>query len=238
MMRTQVGIEQRMFWRNHSSVFFTFVMPLLLLVFSGLFSGSHDDIVPGIAALAVVSVSFQALAISLAFHRDQGVLKRFIASPLPVNVFVAGKIVSTFVVVAIELTLIMLAGMLWLDVPAPHNPALLAASALFGGAAFIALAFGIVSIIRNGDAAPAATNAVYLPMMLISGVFYPVGDLPRVAELLAKALPLYHLVAPMRAAWLGTSTHWAVHLAVLAAWGIVGAVWIARRFHWEPASDR
>ena len=57
-----------MFWRNPSAAFFNFALPLIFLaLFGAIFSGSQSDldvIVPGIAALSIVSTTFVALAMN------------------------------------------------------------------------------------------------------------------------------------------------------------------------------
>jgi ABC-2 type transport system permease protein len=237
VLRSQVRMEQRMFWRNHSGVTFTFVFPLLLLVFLGMFA-DPDLLVPGIAALAVASTCFQALCIQLCFHRDQGVLKRIMATPLPPELLVAGKIVSAAVVVLIAIAAVFVLGVTAFGVSAPAHPAALVGSLLLGVAAFTALAFALASMVPNGDAAPAVTNAVQLPMLFVSGTFYPVEELPMVVQYLSWVTPLYQLVEPVRHAWHGTGSMSAWPYLGLVAWTLVGLAVASRRFRWEPAGER
>lgn len=238
LLRTQLGVEQRIFWRNRSGVFFTFVFPLLLLGFLGVFSDA-ELLVPGICALVIVSVSFQGLAIQLSMHRDMGVLKRIMATPLPAQVFVAGKVLSISIVALVEVVLVLFAGLVFYDVPAPAHPAVLAAGVLFGVAAFVALGFAVASAIGSGESAPAITNAVYLPMMFISGVFYPVDRFPQAVQVLAQALPLTPLVDIVRSSWTGPWDGVPYgSFAALAAWCVLGTAYTARRFRWEPGFER
>ena len=83
----QYRLERRMFWRNPSAAFFNFLLPLLFLAFFGaLFHGEQsklDHLVPGIAAMSVMSTTFTALAYNIVFLRERGVLKRIHGTPLP-----------------------------------------------------------------------------------------------------------------------------------------------------------
>lgn len=233
-------VEQRVFWRNRSGVFFSFALPLMLLVFFGAAGDSDYErvLVPGIAALVVVSVTFQALAISLAFHREQGVLKQLMASPLPVSSLIGARMLSAALVAALEVGIVVLGGRFIYGLGWPHQPLTLIVAVTVGALCFGALAFAVTAAIPSGDAAPAVTNAIYLPLMFVSGVFYEIEAMPRALEIVAQVLPLHHLVAPVRAAFLGNDAALAFHLAVLCAWGIAGAVYAARRFRWEPAFER
>lgn len=102
----QVGYEHRSFWRNRSRAFFSFVMPLMLLVsFASLSKGQHvaergnigfaTFFVPGILAYGIITATFSNLAASLALLRDQGVLKRMRGTPLPAWAYPAGRVGSS-----------------------------------------------------------------------------------------------------------------------------------------------
>ena len=57
--------------------------------------------------------------------------------------------------------------------------------------------------IPNEDAAPAYTNAVFLPLIFISGVFYSADDLPEALKAIAEVLPLKHLIDGLSEAIVG-----------------------------------
>ena len=87
-----------MFWRNPSAAFFNFMLPLLFL---GLFGAIlHGDtgvlqmIVPGIAGMAVMSTTFNALAFNITALREPGILKRVRGTPLPTSAYLAGIVGS------------------------------------------------------------------------------------------------------------------------------------------------
>jgi lipooligosaccharide transport system permease protein len=68
---------------------------------------------------------------------------------------------------------------------------------------------------------------------MLSGVFFPVEQLPAGVQSVARLLPLYHGVAIVRPLLLGQpSSGWIVHLAVIGAYAIVAfyvAVLLTRR---------
>jgi len=95
--------DQKTFWRNPASVFFTVMLPVIfLLIFATIFGNDRIDelggvktttyYVPAIISLAVVSATMQSLAISLTVDRENGLLKRIRGTPLPSRVFIAGRI--------------------------------------------------------------------------------------------------------------------------------------------------
>ena len=75
------------------------------------------------------------------------------------------------------------------------------------------------------------------PMMLLSGVFYPVTNMPGWLQMVANALPLTHAIALGRPLLLGHLPDAALlHLAVLAAYGIAGYLIALRLFRRRLAS--
>lgn len=238
MLRTQIIVEQRIFWRNRSGMFFTFILPLALLLVLAM-SDDPVDNVPLIASLGILSTGFQGLAIQLAMHRDQGVLKRVMATPLPASILIAGKVISTTIVVLLEAAIVLLAGVLAFNAPFPEHPFTLLLFLLLGTATFVALGFAVASLIPTSESAPAITNAAYLGLILLTALLHEVDRIPTALEWAGNALPLTHLFVPVQHAWVGEwqgSDWWSA--AVLAAWGAAGAAWTARRFRWEPAGER
>jgi ABC-2 type transport system permease protein len=90
-------------------------------------------------------------------------------------------------------------------------------------------------VIPNFDAAPAYINAVFLPLIFISGTFYSTSGLPGPLEIAAKALPLKHVIDGLRAAIVTGSgfSHHLGALAALGAWALGGTLLAVRYFRWE-----
>lgn len=233
----QLRVEQRIFWRNPSGVFFTFVLPIVLLFVFAL-SGSVEN-VPFIAGLAIISTGFQGLAIQLAMHRDQGVLKLLMASPLRATTLVAAKAASTLVTVLIELAVVFAVAVTVFDAPLPKAPVALLVTIVLGVAMFVSMGFALASLIPTSESAPAVANAAYLGMLLVSGVIAAVDGLPDTIHTLGDLLPLGPLVTGIDDAWLGPydGMPWQGWLTMLA-WTAIAVAWTTRRFRWEPADER
>src|SRR5947208_9203788 len=104
LVARQVGLEQRAFWRNPEAAFFTFAMPIGLLLIFGAVSNdtvpgrtdvSHLALfVPGILAFGIIVAAYGSLGGAIAILRENGVLKRIRATPLQPSVYLAGQLVS------------------------------------------------------------------------------------------------------------------------------------------------
>ena len=85
----------------------------------------------------------------------------------------------------------------------PQDPLLLILFTALGVVCFASLGVAFSHAIPNEDAAPAYTNAVFLPVIFISGVFYSSDDLPEVLKAIAEVLPLKHLIDGLSEAIVG-----------------------------------
>jgi ABC-2 type transport system permease protein len=233
----QFRLERKLFWRNPSAAFFNFILPLLLLVLVASVYGSDDDLldvlIPGIAGLSVVATTFNSLAFNLTFLREQGILKRVRGTPIPLVSYFAGLIGSAVANAAVQVALVVAIGHLVYGVEWPREPLALAAFTALGVVCFAALGIAFSHAIPNFDSAPAYVNAVFLPVIFISGVFYSADDLPPVLETIAEVLPLKHLTDGLSAAIVGNGVNELGAAAVIAAWAAAGLVCAVRYFRWE-----
>ncbi len=235
----QSRLERRMFWRNPSAAFFNFVLPLLFLaLFGTIFAGSQTDldvIVPGIAGMSVMTTTFTALAMNMVFLREQGVLKRLRGTPLPSGAYLGGLAAHAITNTAIQLSFVVAAGALLFGVGLPENWLMLAVFVAAGVVCLGSLGVALSHAIPNFDSAPAYVNAIFLPAILISGVFYDAANAPAFMRDIAEVLPLTHLIDGLSAAMVtGAPFSGEVSdLLVVLAWAVVGTVLAVRGFSWE-----
>jgi lipooligosaccharide transport system permease protein len=91
------------------------------------------------------------------------------------------------------------------------------------GLAFAAAGLAVNALARGYDFFSYYMTLVLTPMMMLSGVFFPIERMPEAVQAAAKALPLYHAVAIVRPLLSGELAPRAwTHLGVLAAYAIVG----------------
>jgi ABC-2 type transport system permease protein len=239
----QYRLERKMFWRNPTAAFFNFLFPLLLLgLFGAVFSGQQADldvIVPGIAGMSVMSTTFIALAFNMTFLREEGVLKRVRGTPLPSATYLSGIALSAITNTVLQIAIIVVAGKTLFGVDWPRDWVELAVFAAAGVVCFASLGVALSHAIPNFDSAPAYTNAIFLPTIFISGVFYDSDNAPRVIREIAEVLPLKHVIDGMSGAMVTGRglTDNAGALAVIGLWAAVGIVLAIRGFSWDQKRE-
>jgi ABC-2 type transport system permease protein len=246
----QFRYDQKAFWRNPASVFFTVMFPVILFLILGLvFNGEEVDVrggieattyyVPAIMSLAIISATMQTLAMTLVIAREDGRLKRGRGTPMPPWVFIAGRVGNAIVVALMMLALLAAIGALLfgVDVPWERLPAILLALVI-GAASFCCLGIALTAAIPSQDAAAAIVNALLLPLYFLSGVFIPEDQLPDGVIAFADIFPVRHFFHAFFDAYVpagGSAVSWD-NLAVVALWGIAAALLAIRFFRWTPQS--
>jgi ABC-2 type transport system permease protein len=238
--------QQRLFWRNREAAFFTFLLPVIFfLVFGSIYGNStitkeHLRAAPflqaGMIGYGVASTAFAGLAISVVVRRESGVLKRVRGTPLPPAVYLLAVLLSTFVVFLIEATTIIVIGRVLFSVPLPDRLLSLFVALVIGSASFAALGLGLTGFVRSAEGSSAVINFVYLPMALISGTFFTPRDYPGFLRAIADVLPLTYFTKLLRNVMVRDHHLWSElgSLAVVALWGVIGAIAALYRFRWQP----
>jgi ABC-2 type transport system permease protein len=245
----QFRFDLRAVRRDRQATVTTVIMPIVLLAaFVGL--GHHQTIilnghrtsvagfyVPGLIAFAIVASSFATLLIDLVNQRQNGVLKRRRATPVPAWALISGRILTCLVITFATGGVLLLVGRNSYDlsIPADALPAI-AVTTLLGCLAFACFAYAIAPLIRNATAAQPIIQLVLLPLYVISGVLLPDSKTPDLLRNIARAFPLQHIANGLHRAFSAspgigmTSTD----LAVLGAWIAVTLAIATKYFRWMP----
>jgi ABC-2 type transport system permease protein len=252
----QARFENKAFWRNPASAFFTFAFPLLFLViFSTLLgdvgggtspSPTGEEIesttyfIPAILSFSVVTACFTNIAIGISFARDQGILKRLRGTPCPGWIYLAARVLHAVFVSLILVAIVVVFGLVFygVEVPLDTLPAFLLTLAV-GAGTFCSLGLAATCAVPNAEASPAVVNGMVLPLLFISGTFIPIGDSPQWLQTLAGIFPVKPFLDATFESFLPPPDNpsgfvWS-SIAVLAVWGVAGLVVAARFFRWEPS---
>jgi len=248
----QTQYQLKYFMRNPVGLFFTVVLPLVMLVlFNALFGGSTVDTgagewpvrqfyTGGLAAYTAVSATFTNLANMVPVRRDEGVLKRWRSTPLPTWIYVAGFVCSAVVIAAVGALLLLTVGVVaydlsvdWAKMPAA------AVTFLVGVSAFAALGMAVAGAVKSASSASAVANAIILPLAFISDVFV-VSDGDSGLLKIADFFPLKPFVNAFQDCFnpfVEAPAFDAGALAFVAAWGAVGLLVAVKKFAWEPSGS-
>ncbi|MDG1266874.1 MAG: ABC transporter permease [Ilumatobacter sp.] len=250
MVVRQTRYQISYFFRVPVALFFTLILPLVMLVlFNALF---RDDTVTidggewsirqfytgGLAAYTAVSATYSNIGNMVPIRRDEGILKRWRSTPLPTWIYLVG-LIGASVLIAFTGTILMLAtgyafydlSIVWAKMPAAF------VTLLVGVASFAALGMALVSMIKTASSSAAVVNATILPLAFISDVFVATDQDSTLATI-ANLFPLKPFVNAFQDCFnpfVEAPAFALDKLAFVASWGVAGAVIAVKRFTWEPS---
>ena len=239
----QFRAEQLLFWRSKEAALFIFVFPLLLFVLLGsVYSGriygapAAQALLSGLIGYGCANTAFAGLAITLVVRREQAILKRLRATPLPASTYIAAMLASTLIVFALQTLALFGLGRAFYGTPFPTAVGSLILAVIAGSVVFAALGVATASLIRSAEGSSAVVNFILLPMAFLTGAFGPTRHFPPFLRAIGDVLPLKYFIDLVNAIYLRGHEIWTrpLDLAVLAAWGLGGLIVAMLKFRWEP----
>jgi len=233
----QTRVEVTLSLRRGESLLVSFLIPVGILVFftkvdavSTDLKDPVDFLVPGVLALAVMSTAMVSLGIATGFERRYGVLKRLGSTPLSRGGLLAAKTLTVLAIEAGQAVVIIGTGvalgweLTWRIVPA-------LVLLLVGTVAFAGIGLLMAGTLR-AEANLAAANALFLVLLFLGGMAYPLARLPDALEVVAELLPAAALSESVRDVLAGVAFPWG-SVAVLVVWAVIAPLAAARWFRWE-----
>jgi ABC-2 type transport system permease protein len=195
--------------------------------------------IAGLIVLGTMSIAYLTHATGLVAARENGVLRRWRATPLPSWGYFAGRIIATVLVALAAGVILLLVGvaMAGLHLTAGAIIGLLIAE-ICGALALAAAGTAITPLITSAQGANPLLTLTYIPLIIFSGGLGAISGLPSWLSTLMSYLPAQPMVdAATRAldgAGGGLHLMTGHDLAVLAAWMAGGLLISVRFFAWEP----
>lgn len=250
LVARQVKYQLVYFFRIPVALFFTLILPIVMLILFNAIFGDNSLTVGGeewplrqfytggLAAFTAVSATYSNIGNMVPIRRDEGILKRWRSTPLPTWMYLAGVIGSSIVLAFAGTTFMLAMGAAFYDLSIEwHKMPAAVLTLLVGVSAFAALGMALVSVIKTASSSAAVVNATILPLAFISDVFVATDD-DGFLDTVANLFPLKPFVNAFQDCFnpfVDGSGLAPGKLAFVAAWGAAGTLIAIRRFTWEPS---
>jgi ABC-2 type transport system permease protein len=234
-------LELKIFLREPLGVIGSIVVPVaVFLVLGRIGQGAPDApavVGPDLPTMAALFISLSA-ALSrvaiLAIYREGGILKRLRATPLRPYTILSAHVLVKLLTTLATVAALMLAGKRYFPagVDIPYVPFALAV--LISTLSILSIGFIVASAVPTARFAQPVGTLLFYPMIVLSGLFFPIAILPGYAQTLSRLLPVSYAVSLMRGIWRGEG--WVAHAGDLAALAVVFLICVtlsARVFRWE-----
>jgi ABC-type multidrug transport system permease subunit len=191
-------------------------------------------LLPGLLGLNLVMIGIFFTGIVDVTLRAKGGYKRLATTPLPRWIYLGAQLCVRLIVVLIAAAVLMLIGALAFGIRNEGSYLTLACVQVLGAACFISLGYSLASFAKTPEAYNGLANVVFLPLMLLGGVYFSLDGAPAWLQRVADFLPLTPLLEVLRAIYNDGAgwTSQAHGIAIVAAWTLVLFALATRRFKW------
>jgi ABC-2 type transport system permease protein len=235
--------ELKLYLREPMGTFFTLAFPLLLLVLFGSIFGNEplpqlngrgqlDLSVPGYVGMIIGTIGMIGLPITLASYRENGILRRFQATPIQPGTILWAQVIVSVLITFLGTGLLLAAGKLLYDLAFPVVSWQLVVAIVLSGLSFFAVGFVLAGVMPTPRAAQAVGMALFFPMLFLSGAAVPRFIMPETVQQVADFLPLTHVVKLLEGLWM-SGTWNLTSLAVIVGLLLLSLVISSRTFRWE-----
>jgi ABC-2 type transport system permease protein len=155
-------------------------------------------VVPALLGVILTTTMILMTALSIVRERERGTFEFLIATPVHRLELMVGKIAPYVAIGALQIVIVLLAGLLLFRVPIRGSLIDLGLASLLFIGANLTLGLVISSVTVNQLQATQLSFFFFLPSVLLSGFMFPFNAMPRPAQWLGELLPLTHYVRMMR----------------------------------------
>jgi len=177
--------------------------------------------VPGIIAMAVMTLSLFGTVDSDTELRQKGIIRKMSTTPITRTDWILSNILYQFILAVICTIAMLLVSYAVFEVSL-HISAWLLAFILLDVFAFVGIGMILTRFVKDAQSAAAASNAISFPMMFLSGSFFPIELMPRFLQKFAATLPLYYVNEGLRASMIFADNPAALRYSAIT--GIFAAV--------------
>jgi ABC-2 type transport system permease protein len=196
--------------------------------------GYIDFLVPGIVGMTIMQLGIFGVAFGFVQLKRTGALRRLFATPTSPSYFLSAQVLSRLIIGLVQVAILFGVG-IWFGLQMFGDYMTLIVVVIIGSAIFLALGFAIAGWAKNEDQAAPVANLVSLPMMFLSGVFFPRDAMPEFLAAITAFLPLTYVIEALRAIVNEGANMMSLgpQLLGMAVWVAISFIVAVRLFRWE-----
>jgi len=226
-------------FRSRAANFWNLVFPMAWLFLFGFvfYRGNQTLMMPGLFTITLISGSFFGVSYLMVSERENGITRRYRATPVTAATLVLASSIRAIVILSISIAAQAGVGWLVFRYEVQGSLLLMAFVMLLGAAAFVPLGLFVGSVAQDMRTAPAISNLLFFPLVFGSGAAYPAFLLPDWLQAVMRLVPSSYLVEALQGVMLRGHglAQLAGPIAVLLLTLVVGAWCNSKLFRWETS---
>lgn len=159
---------------------------------------SADYFVPGIMAILVTIVTLILTSMAVVREKEIGTMEQLIVTPITPAEFMLGKTLPFGLIGFIDVAVVTVAAMVGFGVPFRGNVAILALGTALYLMSTMGIGLLISTISETQQQAMMGTFFFMLPSVLLSGLMFPIANMPEVVQWLTYVNPMRYFLVIIR----------------------------------------
>lgn len=180
-------------------------------------------VAPGIMAMVVMMSLMTGLPHAISYEKDIGTLDGMLVAPINRLSIITGKVMAQTTRGMVQGTMILLLAIFLFDVRVYGSLPLVFFLLILGVFSFVGLGILITSFTENEETASMVMMTLMFPMMFLSGVFFPIQQMPWFMQRISQLLPLTYATRALRKVIILNAgiSEISTELLVMAGFGVV-----------------
>lgn len=197
-MAAYLRVQEKTFMAAKSSIFVSLLFPMMMtFIFGSIMpKGYLLEVVPGLIGFSILSYSLFSITATVSKFRLLNIFKELSLTPLTRSEWLLSVTTWNILIAILSFCIVTLIAHFAFSVNIILN-VLIAPYLILATVLFVALGILIGTVAKSMETASLVGNAIGLPMMLLTGTFFPVSMLPGYLQTAVQVLPLYYFVKGM-----------------------------------------
>jgi ABC-2 type transport system permease protein len=232
----QILLHLRLNFRSRMAVLYQYLFPIIFLAaFRTVYRQERFPLAMHVGELLTITILGSAafgLPSGIVSDRERGIWRRYKILPVSSFGILAGTLVTRYLLL-LTAALLVLALAMATGMPMPAHPFAMWAAFTISAIAFMGVGLDLAMLATNVPAVQALGQCIFLPMLIVGGVAFPLSSLPAWAQHLSAFLPGRYSVQAIQACVTGTPAAAQFDVLALVAIGVTGAAAGLLAFRWD-----
>lgn len=155
---------------------------------------SSHSFVPGVIAMVVMLVSIMLTALSVVREKEIGTMEQLLVTPIRPVEFLLGKTVPFTLISLADVGLVTLVAIFWFEVPFRGSALVLLAGTIVFLFFSVGVGLFISTVTNTQQQAMMVSTFFFTPAILLSGLVFPIHNMPEVVQYLTYFNPLRYFI--------------------------------------------
>lgn len=195
---------------------------------------SQNFFVPGIVAFLIMLISLLFTSLAIIREKESGTIEQLIVTPIRPFELILGKTIPYIIIALAQMTMVITFAVFWFNIPVKGNILLLFVAVLLFLLSSMGIGLFISTLSDTQQQAMMTTFFFILPFFMLSGLVFPIANMPRIIQWFTFLNPLRYFLVIVRGVFLkgvGLDVLWPQFLAMTGLGAVVftGAVRFFRK---------